>query len=240
MIANSRRNFRSEQFDRVDALRVRQRSDAHLKAKSFDSSECFTDREDLVSYHSRIANEQCSFRLEKRFELTTRNRRPPTLFANFGEGPGVTWEEFVRCLLIGIRNIAQRVNSDLQLVHRVTSATACLAVKINQGAKPAWFTADDGHHQRKAECSGARKRSRCAAHPKPDLKRSLIWPWIHCLPRKRRSVLTSPMDVSVFPNFQEQFQFAREKRIVIGQIQAEQRKGFHKRSAPHNHFGASA
>jgi len=43
MLANSRRNFPSEQFDRVHALRVRQRSDAHLKAKSFDSSEYFTD-----------------------------------------------------------------------------------------------------------------------------------------------------------------------------------------------------
>src|ERR1700747_2264161 len=131
MVANSRRNFPSEQFDRVDALRVRQRSDAHLKAKSFDSSECFTDREDLVSYGSRIANEQCTLQIEKRFELATRNRRPPTLFANFGEGPGVTWEEFVRCLLIGIRNMAQRVHSDLQLIQRTTGATARLAVEIN-------------------------------------------------------------------------------------------------------------
>src|ERR1700756_1231147 len=183
MVANSRRNFPSEQFDRVDALRVRQRSDAHLKAKSFDSSECFTDREDLVGHCSRIADEQRTFRIEKPFELTTRNRRPATFFANLGEGPGVTWEKFVRCLLIAIRNIAQRVNSDLQLVHRVTGATARLAVKINQGAKPARFTANDGHHQRKADCSGARKRSRRAAYPKPDRKRSLIRPWIHGLPR---------------------------------------------------------
>jgi hypothetical protein len=107
MLANSRRNFRSEQFDRVHALRVRQRSDAHLKAKSFDSSEYFTDREDLVGYRSRIANEQCAFWFKKRLELTTRNRRPATLFANLGEGPRVTWEEFVRCLPIGIRNISR-------------------------------------------------------------------------------------------------------------------------------------
>src|SRR5258708_39083886 len=122
----------------------------------------------------------------------------------------------------------------------MTSATACIAVEINQGAKPLGCTADDGYHRRKAECSGARKRSRRAAHPEPDRKRSLIWPWIHGLPRKRRSVLTSPVNVSVFSNLQKQFQLAREKRIVIGEIEAEQRKGFHKRSAPHNHFGASA
>jgi hypothetical protein len=114
MLANSRGNFRSEQFDRVHALRVRQRSDAHLKAEPFDSSECFTDRKDLVSYRSRIADEQCTFWLKKRVELTTRNRRPATLFANLGEGPGVTRKEFVRCLLIGICNIPQRVDSDLQ------------------------------------------------------------------------------------------------------------------------------
>src|ERR1700741_5583758 len=122
----------------------------------------------------------------------------------------------------------------------MTAATARRAVEINQGTKPARFTTDDGHHQRKAECSGARKRSRRAAHPEPDRKRSLIWPWIHCLPRKRRSVLTSPMTVSVFSNFQEHVQLAREKRIVLGELEAEKRKGLHKRSAPHNHFGASA
>ena len=113
MLANSRHNFRSEQFDRVHALRVRQRSDAHLKAESFNSSKCFTDREDLVSYRSRIANEQCTFWLKKRFELTARNRRPAALLANLSEGPGVTWEEFVRRLLISVRNKAQRTNSDL-------------------------------------------------------------------------------------------------------------------------------
>lgn len=53
-------------------------------------------------------------------------------------------------------------------------------------------------------------------------------------------MLTSPMNVSVFSNLQKQFQLAREKRIVIGEIEAEQRKRFRKRSAPHNHFGASA
>src|ERR1700739_851762 len=102
MVTNSRRNCRSEQFDRVHALRVWQGSDAHLKAKSFDSSKCFTDREDLVRHRSRIADQQCALWLKKRFELTTRNRRPATLFANLVEGPGVTWEEFVRCLSIGI------------------------------------------------------------------------------------------------------------------------------------------
>src|SRR5579862_1682234 len=172
MLANGRRNFGSKQFDRVHALRVRQRSDAHLKAKSFDSSECFTDKADLVGYRLRIANEQCTFWLKKRFELTTCNRRPATLLANFGEGPGVTWKEFVRCLLIGIRNIAQRVNSNFQPVQRMTGATASFAVEVNQGAKPAWFTTDDGHHQRKAECSGAHKRSWRATHAEPDRKRS--------------------------------------------------------------------
>src|SRR5580704_10509549 len=216
MFANSRRNFRSEQFDRVHALLVRKGSDAHLKAKSFDSSECFTDREDLVSDRSSIANEQSTFWLKKRFELTTRNRRPATLPPNFGEGPGVTWEELIRRLLIGIRNIAQRVNSNLQPVQRMTGATARLAVEINQGAKPARFTADDGHHQRKAECSGARKRSRRAAYPEPDRKSSLIRARVHCLPRKRRAVFASPMNASVVSNFQKEFKLAHEKRIVIG------------------------
>src|ERR1700747_1450171 len=85
----------------------------------------------------------------------------------------------------------------------------------------------------------ARKRSRRTAHPEPDRKTSLIGPWIHSLSRKRRAVLTSPMNVRVFSNLQEQFQFAREEGIVIGKIEAKQRTGFHKRSAPHNHFGAS-
>src|SRR5260370_3346144 len=98
----------------------------------------------------------------------------------------------------------------------MASATACMAVEINQGAKPLRFTADDGYHQRKAECSGARKRSRRAAHPEPDRKRSLIWPGIHSLPRKRRSVVTSPLNVSVFSHLPQQFQLAPEKRTVIG------------------------
>jgi hypothetical protein len=55
--------------------------------------------EDLVGDRSRIADEQCTLRLKERFELTTRNRRPAALLANLGEGPGVTWEEFVRRLL---------------------------------------------------------------------------------------------------------------------------------------------
>src|SRR5580658_9714153 len=70
MLANSRRNLRSEQFDRMHALRVRQRSNAHLKAKPLDSTECFINREDLVSDRSGIANEQCTFWPKKRFELT--------------------------------------------------------------------------------------------------------------------------------------------------------------------------
>ena len=39
-------------------------------------------------------------------------------------------------------------------------------------------------------------------------------------------MVASPVNVNVFSNLQERFQFAREQRIVIGKIEAEQPKGW--------------
>jgi hypothetical protein len=57
---------------------------------------------------------------------------------------------------------------------------------------------------------------------------------------KSRAVWTSPMHFNVFSNLQQQFELAREERIVVGKIETEQWKRFDERTTPDDHFCAAA
>src|SRR5262245_195921 len=119
-------------------------------------------------------------------------------------------------------------------------AASGLAVQIDQRPETARLSPDDGDHQRETQRSGARERLRRAAHADPDRKWILNRARVDALPRQRRAERARPVDVFVLADLQEQLEFLREQRVVILEIESEQRKGLDRRPASDHHLGPAA
>src|SRR5258708_7134138 len=98
------------------------------------------------------------------------------------------------------------------------------------------FSADNCDHQRKAKRAGASKRLRGAANAKPYRQRILHRPGINTLSGQRRPMFAGPVHVLVLADLQQQVELLGKERVVVLQLQAEQRKRLDKRPAAHHHL----
>jgi len=110
--ANDGSYFRSQQFDGVHEFVVAKCGDAHLEADAGDAAERFVHLKKFSGYGFGITHHQCSGRATQRFKLRACDRRPATLFADLGEGFGITGEEVVGGLLVGVGDVAEGVDAD--------------------------------------------------------------------------------------------------------------------------------
>ena len=136
---------------------------AHLEADAGDAAEGFVHLEELGGYGFGVADHERAGGAAERFELAAGDGRPAALFADFGEGFGVAGEEVVCGLLVGVGDVAESVDADFELLGGVAGAFAGFAVEVDEGAKAVGLAADDGDHERQAECASADEGLRGAA-----------------------------------------------------------------------------
>ena len=121
----------------------------------------------------------------------------------------------------------------------MSSAQTSLAVAVDQWPKAVRLAADDRDHQRQSERAGANKGAGCAADTEPNRQRVLQRARINSLPGERRSVLARPVNMRVLADVQKQIELLGEERIVVLELQAEERKCFDERAAPGNDLRSS-
>jgi len=145
----------AEEFDGVHESVVTEGGDAHLEADAGDAAESFVHLEELGGYGFGVADHECSAGAAEGFELAAGDGRPAALFAYLGEGVGIAGEEVVCGLLVGVGDVAEGVDADFELLGCVAGALAGFAVEVDEGAEAVGLAADDGDHERQAECAGA-------------------------------------------------------------------------------------
>src|SRR6266850_7999215 len=126
------------------------------------------------------------------------------------------------------------MDAHLELIRRMPSAQPGLAVTIDQWPKPVRLSSDDRDHQRQPECAGASEGTRRAADTEPNRQRVLERARVDSLPGECRAVLARPVNMHVLANVQKQIELLGEERIVVLELQTEERKCFDEGAAPGN------
>src|SRR6266705_1038055 len=118
------------------------------------------------------------------------------------------------------------MNANLELIWRVSRAQSCFAVAIDQWPEAVRFPADDRNHQWEPEHAGANKRAGRASDTEPNRQRVLQRARINSLPGKWRAVFARPVNVGVLANIQKQIKLLGKERIVVLELEPEERKRF--------------
>src|SRR5436190_6766398 len=118
------------------------------------------------------------------------------------------------------------MDTHLELIRRMAGAQTGLAVTVDQRPKPVRLAADDRDHQRQSERAGANKGAWSAADTQPNRQRVLQRARVHSLPGEGRAVLARPMNVPVLADVQKQIELLSKERIVVLELQAEERERF--------------
>src|SRR6266481_2187417 len=118
------------------------------------------------------------------------------------------------------------MNADLELLWSMAGAQTSPAVAIDQRPEAVRLAADDRDHQRQPEGAGTNERAGRAADTKPNRQRVLERARVNSLPIECRAVLARPVDMRVLADVQKQIELLGEKRIVVLEFQAEERKRF--------------
>lgn len=95
-----------------------------------DSTERFVLIQNFLSYGFGIAYEQRSFGAAGGVILGTRDGRPAALFPDLIEDARVGGVELVGSLLGSVGQVADRVNSDREILDAMSGAAARLTIKI--------------------------------------------------------------------------------------------------------------
>ncbi len=101
------------------------------------------------------------------------------------------------------------------------------------------LAANDRHHQGQAQYTGANEGLGRAANADPDRQWILQRPGEDALPGERRAMPAFPSNVCVFPDLEQKVEFLGEKRVVVGQIEAEKRIRLGERATPGHDFRAA-
>src|SRR6266403_6400233 len=118
------------------------------------------------------------------------------------------------------------MDANLELIWRMAGAQASLPVTVDQWPKSVRLAPDNGDHKGEPEHAGANKRTRRASDTEPNRQRILQRPRVNSLPGECRAVLARPVNMRVLANFQKQIELFGEERIVVLELQAEERKCF--------------
>src|SRR5205823_6642443 len=99
----------------------------------------------------RIADEERSGRSEEGVELCTSDWRPAAFLADLGKAARITGKEFIGRLLRAISDVAQRVDTHLELAWRMAGAQTGPAVAVDQRPKTVRLAPNDRDHKRQPE-----------------------------------------------------------------------------------------
>src|ERR1700730_17484750 len=111
-----------------------------------------------------------------------------------------------------------------------------LAVAVDEWPKAVRFAADDRDHQRQPEHAGASKRGRRASDTEPNRQRILQRARGNSLAGEWSAVLARPVNMRVLADVQKKIELLGEERIVVLELQAEERKRFDERPGSGNYL----
>src|SRR5439155_16190343 len=105
-------------------------------------------------------------------------------------------------------------------------AQSRFTVAVEQWPETVGFPADDRDHQWEPEHAGANKRARRASDAEPNRQRVLQRARINSLSSEWRAVFARPANARVVADVQEQIEFLGKERIVVLELEPEERKRF--------------
>ena len=194
---------------------------------------------DLLDDLFRAADEKRAGRPELRIELRAGDRPPAALLPHLADRAGIPREELVRGLLRRLRDVAEAVHADLQSVGQEPGTPRRLLVEIHERTEAPRLSTDDRDHEWQPEHARAGERLWRPADADPDRQRILQRPRVHALPGERWPVLSGPAHVLVLADLEEELELLGEERVVVVEVQAEQRKRFDERAASDHHLSTT-
>lgn len=218
---------------------MRERGDIHLETEPRDAAESGTVLEDFLSDFIGTADEERAMAADERVKMSARDGRPAALFADLGESVGVTGKKLFGGLLVGGGDVTESVYAHFELLRRMPGGGSGFPIEIDERAEASGLTADDGDHQRQAECAGADERLGGAADADPNGQRVLQRTRIDALAGERGAVAAGPRDVFVGADLQEEIELLGEERVIVFQLQAEERERLDEGAAADDHLGAA-
>src|SRR5579864_4126103 len=180
--------------------------DAHLKSDSRKTSENFVHVKYLLRHLFSISDNQCPGGSAQSVKLRPSCGGPAALLPDLCERVSVSRIEIVCSLLRGVSQEADCVKSDHQFLSGVAGAAPSLAVKIDQGPKSLWLSANNCDHHRKPERASTSERFGCAADTDPNGQWILERTRIDRLSRERGAVPPCPVNLSVLADLKKKLQ----------------------------------
>src|SRR5438552_18904037 len=99
--------------------------------------------QDLFRDGLRISDNERSGRSEQGVEMCASDWRPAAFLPDLRKTSRITWKEFVCRLCRTVGDIAQRMNANLELIWRISSAQTGLTILIDQWSKPMRLASED-------------------------------------------------------------------------------------------------
>src|SRR5579864_9018990 len=182
------------------------RRDAHLKSDSRKTSENFVHVKYLLRHLFSISDNQCPGGSAQSVKLRPSCGGPAALLPDLCECVSVSRIEIVCSLLRGVSQDADCVKSNDKFLGGGSGAAPSLAVKIDQGPKSLWLSANNCDHQRKPERASTNERFGCAADTDPNGHWILERTRIDRLSRKSSTVTTRPVNMGAVAKLEEKTQ----------------------------------
>src|SRR5262245_6893609 len=121
----------------------------------------------------------------------------------------------------------------------MSGATAGLAIEIDERGELLGRAANDRKREGKTELPGARDGLRASTDRDPHRQGILYGARIHAEIVQRRTMFAAPRDALGLAQLQQKLELLAEQRVVVAQIEAEERKRFDERAAARHDLGAS-
>src|SRR5438270_2300665 len=102
--------------------------------------------QDLFRDSLRISYEQRSGRSEQGVEVCASDWRPAAFLLDLRKTSRITGKEFVCRFCRTVGDIAKRMNTNLELIWRMSRAQTRVTVAVDQWAEAVRFPADDRNH----------------------------------------------------------------------------------------------
>ena len=136
----------SDEGDRLHQLVVREAGTIHLEGEALDAAEGRTMAQNLLGDVGGAADHQGAGGAVLGIEAGSIDGGPTALFADPGEGFGVTRVILINRLGATRCHIAQRMDAHAEALGGVTGLGASLAIEVDERAEAVGFAADNCHH----------------------------------------------------------------------------------------------
>ncbi|EGE58611.1 hypothetical protein RHECNPAF_2940051 [Rhizobium etli CNPAF512] len=234
------RDLDAEQFDRAAHGFGFERRRAHLERHSGNTPQRRARFPCLGDDGLRTADQKGAARAAHRLELGARRRQPAPFPAGLRHHLLPARKEGIPRSVIRIADEAHCVHTDLLFCRRMAGCRPGVSIEIDERPETFEMAADDGDHQRQAECAGAGEGFGRSADTKPDGQPILMRTRINPFAIERWAEAALPFDMRRLVELEQEIELFDEQCVIIPEIVAKERIGIDERAAADHQFGPSA